>query len=311
MFKGVQKKENKLQYPVEELIKPKRTKIMGIINATPDSFYADSRMRGLEHGDLPLAVSDAMAMVDAGADILDIGGESTRPGSSYISEEEELGRVIPIISGIADALKERGNSSVKLSVDTRKSLVASEALECGVTIINDISALRDDPLMGKVIGEAGSEVVLMHRKGIPLTMQENPLYEDVVEEILSFFLERIDSALKAGIGKDKIILDPGLGFGKRYEDNMAILANLERFKELGFPLLIAHSRKQFVGEILVRRGLVTQEESKPSSPEERLLGTLAVSIFAAQSGVDIIRVHDVAETRQMIDVLRECHGKNP
>jgi dihydropteroate synthase len=250
-------------------------RIMAIANLTPDSFYASSRTK---------AVDQVLKMIDEGADIIDIGGESSRPGAEYVSDEEERARVVPFIREL------RKHSHIPLSVDTRKSSVAREALDLGVQIINDISALEDDQDMGRVIASYGAQVVLMHKKGIPVTMQKSPNYENVTGEVYRYLDEAVQRAVASGIGRENIILDPGIGFGKRQEDNRALLRDIPRFKELGCPLLIGLSRKSYIGNIL----------NVP--PEERLYGTLAADMFAAMKGADILRVHDVKPHRHMLDV---------
>lgn len=248
---------------------------MAIANVTPDSFYASSRTK---------AVDQVLEMIDQGADIIDIGGESSRPGAEYVSEEDEKARVIPLIKAI------REHSQIPLSVDTRKSSVAREALDLGVQIINDISALEDDSEMGRLIASYGAQVVLMHKKGLPRDMQNDPCYEDVTGEVLGYLDGAINRALEAGIKREHIIVDPGIGFGKRHEDNRQLLRDIPRLKESGCPLLIGLSRKSYIGNIL------------DAPPEERLFGTLAADMYAAQKGADILRVHDVKAHRDMLDV---------
>jgi len=260
---------------------------MGIINCTPDSFYSSSRRMGID-----AALKQAVAMVKDGADILDIGGESTRPGSDYVSEQEELDRVIPVIEVLRKSL------DIELSVDTRKSTVARAALDAGADIINDISALRDDPSMAALAAERGCPVVLMHRQGHPDTMQNHPVYESVVDEVLTFLLDRAGKAEDAGILRENIIIDPGIGFGKKLQDNLAILRHISRFAEQGYALLVGLSRKSFIGQIL------------DVEPHDRLIGTLTANCLCAAGGADILRVHDVRETVQMISMLREILWKD-
>ncbi|MDC7224586.1 MAG: dihydropteroate synthase [Spirochaetales bacterium] len=251
-------------------------RIMAIANLTPDSFYASSRTD---------AVDRVLKMVEEGADIIDIGGESSRPGAEYVSEEEEKRRVIPFIREL------RRETDIPLSVDTRKSGVAREALDLGVQMINDISALEDDRDMARVIASYGAETVLMHKKGLPVNMQNNPSYDDVTGEVCRYLEEAVRRAEEGGISREKIIVDPGIGFGKRQEDNRRLLRDIPRLKELGCPVLIGLSRKSYIGNIL----------NVP--PEERLYGTLAADMFAAGRGADILRVHDVKPHREMLDVL--------
>ncbi|ONN27161.1 dihydropteroate synthase [Thermosipho affectus] len=253
------------------------TKIMGIINVTPDSFYPKSRI----NKDKLLETVDNM--IKNGAKIIDVGGESTRPGAEEVSEEEELNRVVPAIELI------KRNFDIVVSVDTYKSKVAEESLKVGADIVNDISALRFDENMASVVKKYNCPVILMHMKGTPKNMQKNPYYKDTIKEIYSFFEERIKFAQNRGI--QKIIIDPGIGFGKRLIDNLLILKHLDEFKKLGFPLLIGASRKSMIGMIL------------DLPVEERLEGTLAITAYCALKGVEIIRVHDVKENYRVLKVI--------
>jgi dihydropteroate synthase len=256
---------------------------MGILNVTPDSFYDGGKYNNTDD-----AVNRAIDMERCGASIIDIGGESTRPGSKPVSVEEELKRVIPVIKRSAQVLK------IPISVDTSKSEVAEEALKNGAEIINDISGMTFDKNMQPVAARYGAAVIIMHIKGLPETMQNNPLYEDIVEEVIDFFLERIDEANSFGIANEKIILDPGIGFGKTLEDNYMLLGNLHRLKELGFPICIGLSRKSLIGKLY-------------HNGEDRLPATIALNAAAVLSGADIIRVHDVKEhslAMCSIDMLR-------
>lgn len=257
--------------------------IMGIVNTTPDSFYEPSRSTSLEK-----SLIRALALEAEGADIIDIGGESTRPGASYISEEEELERVIPLIEAV------RGRSTVAISVDTRKAAVMKAAFKAGATLCNDISALIDDPALGTLIAEEAGAVVLMHKRGTPPTMQQNvPQYRNVVTEVRDYLEARVAHALNCGIAHERIIIDYGIGFGKTAEDNYRLIAASAYFTGLGYPLLVGLSRKSFIG-------YVTGE-----SPEKRLAGTLAATMYAVQQGASIVRAHDVAETRELLLVLKE------
>ena len=229
----------------------------------------------------------ALEMERNGADIIDIGGESTRPGAAYVSLDEELERVVPAVEEL------RKRSGVVISVDTRKSAVAAAAVGAGADIINDISALEDDPETVVLAARENKYLILMHKQGRPDTMQINPSYEDTVSEIRDYLLSRAEAAMTAGVPRDRIILDPGIGFGKRQEDNLAILKNIDVFKETGFPLLIALSRKSFIGNIL------------GNDPEERLAGTLAANLFSLVHGADIVRVHDVKETSDTLKIAKE------
>ena len=261
------------------LLRRERVLVMGVLNLTPDSFYDGGRYITPQ-----AAVERALAMADEGADIIDIGGESSRPGARSVSIDEELARVVPVVEDLA------ARSDVLISVDTMKSAVAQAALAHGARIINDISAVRFDPNMAGVVAENGAYLVLMHMQGSPETMQRNPTYKDAVAEIKSFLRERIRAAVSAGIDRSRLIIDPGIGFGKRLPHNLEILRRLSEFKEFGVPILVGLSRKSFLGEIL----------DLPSS--ERLVGTIAANAIAIANGADIIRVHDVKEGRRTADV---------
>jgi dihydropteroate synthase len=251
----------------------RRTVIMGILNITPDSFYDGGRRE-----DVSQAIADGVAMVEAGAEILDIGGESTRPGSRPVSDQEELGRVLPVLSGLRREIK------IPISVDTYKAKVAQAALEAGADLVNDISALRFDPEMATLIGREQVPVVLMHMQGTPRTMQNEPLYSDVVREVRDFLADRLNEATDRGVAPEATIIDPGIGFGKTLEHNLTLLRSLPSLVALGRPLLVGASRKTFLGKIL---GL---------DPDERLEGSLAAAVAAVLGGANILRVHDVKET---------------
>lgn len=228
-------------------------------------------------------------MIEAGVDILDIGGESTRPDSQPVGEEEELQRTIPLIRAL------REHSSIPISIDTNKSAVMQAAVEAGANIINSVWALRlEDSL--QVAAQLGVPVCLMHMQGTPETMQRNPSYGDVVAEVMAFLRQRIDAALAAGISRDNIIVDPGFGFGKTLEHNLLLLQALPRFRELGVPLLVGMSRKGMIGAIL----------NKPA--DQRLHGSVAAAVMAAMLGADIVRVHDVAETADALAMVRALSG---
>ncbi len=258
-----------------------RVLIMGILNVTPDSFYAGSRAETVDE-----ALRRAERMLQEGADIIDVGGESTRPGSEPVPLEEEMERVIPVIKEL------RKRTDVLISVDTYKAEVAEAALQEGADIVNDISGLRFDPKMAEVVAESRAALVLMHIKGRPKDMQKNPHYGDLLRELLLYFQERLEFAERAGIDRERIVIDPGIGFGKRFQDNLEILRNIEAFRSLGRPVLIGHSRKSFIGQIL------------DLPPEERLEGSLVVTAWAVQRGASIIRVHDVAANLRAIKVAR-------
>ncbi|HUZ17566.1 MAG TPA: dihydropteroate synthase [Spirochaetia bacterium] len=255
--------------------------VMGILNSTPDSFYPASRSGGGGQG-----AEAARVMIDEGADIIDVGGESTRPGADYVDADEELRRVIPIITGI------RAFSDLPLSIDTRKARVAERALDAGADIVNDVSALRDDPEMAGVIALRGVPVVLMHRRGSSKTMQKAPRYDDTSADVRAELAEFVARALSAGIPPNRIILDPGIGFGKRLEDNLILLRAIPLIKGMGYPVLIGLSRKSFIGTLTGGRPV-----------EERLAGSIAANSYAVLAGADILRVHDVAQTADACKVL--------
>ncbi|MBI5872740.1 MAG: dihydropteroate synthase [Candidatus Omnitrophica bacterium] len=271
----------------------KRTLLMGIINVTPDSFSGDGIL-GIEPDK---ALAFAQDMVKYGADILDIGAESSRPGSSRISAKEELNRVIPFIKRLRKYVR------VPFSIDTTKSEVAHAALDLGVEIVNDISALRFDRKMAKLVARYKASLVLMHMKGVPYNMQKGPAYEDVIAEVIEFLGGALEKAQDAGIEEKKIILDPGIGFGKGLKHNLEILNRLGALKSLGRPVLVGLSRKRFIGKIL------------NAEVHERAWGTAAAASMAIASGADIIRVHDVKEMAQVAKVSdaivrkRDAHGR--
>ena len=253
---------------------------MGILNVTPDSFYD-----GGKHNKEEQAIEHAMTMIEEGADIIDVGGESTRPNADAVSTNEELERVVPVIEKI------RERSDVFISIDTYKAKVAQEACSAGADIINDISGLTFDVDMAPLAGRLGTYVVIMHIKGTPKDMQKDPYYNDVISEISTFFCAQMEVARQAGIAEDRIILDPGIGFGKRVEDNLRILKLLGEFKKLGRPLLIGTSMKSFIGHVT------------DSPVEERSEGTLASTVVSVMNGADILRVHDVKKTRKAVKLV--------
>ncbi len=259
----------------------KRPYLVGILNITPDSF-SDGGL----YFSKDAALKKAEDLLEAGADILDIGGESTRPFARPVPLEEELKRVIPVIEAIRQRFKD-----VPISIDTYKAKVAEEALLAGADIVNDISALRFDPEMPQVVARYQAPLILMHMKGTPQTMQVDPYYEDVLQEIKAFFEERLSFAEKNGIERKKIILDPGIGFGKRLEDNLKIIKHANYFRSLRLPLMLGPSRKSFLGQI------VGKEAS------ERDPATMAVVAYAAFQGIDLLRVHNVSMARDVILVM--------
>ena len=257
---------------------------MGILNVTPDSFYDGGRRM-----DPDKAIADGVDLLQAGADVIDIGGESTRPGAKPVSSEEELERVLPVLQGL------RREVLAPISIDTYKAPVARAALDAGADIINDISALRFDPEMISLLAAERVPVVLMHMQGVPRTMQMEPRYDDVVREVKNFLVERLHQAVNLGIEREKIILDPGIGFGKTLDHNLTLLRSLADLAAIGQPLLVGASRKAFIGRILA------------ADPDKRLEGSLAAAVAAVLAGANIIRVHDVRETRRAIlvaDALR-------
>jgi dihydropteroate synthase len=259
-------------------------KLMGVVNVTPDSFsdgglYLDPA-RAIRHG---------QELESAGAEILDVGGESTRPGAEEVPLEEELRRIEPVVAGLA-------GGDAEISVDTSKAAVAAAALEAGATIVNDVTALRGDPEMAALCADRGATVVLMHMLGSPRTMQENPVYGDVVAEVKAFLAERVEAAVASGVAEERIWLDPGIGFGKTAEHNLELLRRLAELRELGRPLVIGTSRKSFIGRV------------DGSDAGERLGGTIASSVLAAAEGTAVLRVHDVAEVKQAMAVTTAILG---
>lgn len=271
----------------------RRTLVMGILNVTPDSFSDGGRFFSLES-----AVAHARQLIREGADIIDVGGESTRPGAEPVPAEEELRRVLPVIRAI------RKEFSVPISIDTYKAIVAEAALAAGANIVNDISALRFDPQMVEVVAHARVPVVLMHMLGTPQTMQQNPVYTDVVREIKEFLGERIAFARAHGIRE--IIIDPGIGFGKTVAHNVEILRRLSELKDLGCPILIGTSRKSFIGKL-------GGTEENPLPISERLEGTIASNVIAVLHGAQIVRVHDVAAMKRALAIVDAvCYaGREP
>ena len=269
------------------LSKKKHSLIMGILNITPDSFSD-----GGDFFEKNIAIDRALEMVEQGADIIDIGGESTRPFSDSVSLKEEISRVIPVIEGICK------ESDVCISIDTTKSKVACEALEAGASVINDISAMEIDSLMVDVALKFNCPIVLMHMKGIPKNMQDNPQYQSLISDIKEYLLARIDFVVSKGIDRNKIIIDPGIGFGKTVENNFEIINNLDQFVKMNFPVLLGASRKSFIGVSL-------------NLPEnDRLEGSIAANIIGLQKGAKIFRVHDVVETNRAMVIANKIFNSN-
>ena len=260
-----------------------RTLVMGVLNVTPDSFSDGGKFFDAER-----AIEQAMAMERGGADLLDIGGESTRPGSAGISAQEELARVLPVLLAL------RGRMKIPVSIDTQKSEVAEAALDAGAQIINDISGLKSDPRIAEVAARRRVPLILMHMRGEPRTMQARGFARDVMQDVVQGLRKSVGVARKSGVGKSQIILDPGIGFGKSFAQNYELLQKLAQLAKLGFPLLVGTSRKGFLGATLAREG-------NPAPPEERIWGTAATVTASILNGAHIVRVHDVSE---MVQVAR-------
>ena len=274
------RKTFRLKLRTRTLVLGERTMVMGVLNVTPDSFSDGGR-----YLDGRAAVRRALEMEAEGADIIDVGGESTRPGSEGVTAETELGRVLPVIDGL------RGRLKIPMSIDTQKARVAEEAIEAGAEMVNDVSALRGDPEMGEVVRKAGVPVVLMHMRGRPKTMQKRPFARDVMRDVTRGLREAMERARRAGIRGSQVILDPGIGFGKSTEQNCELLARLEELGRLGCPLLVGTSRKTFIGKLLGGVG-----------EDERAWGTAATVAAAVLGGAQIVRVHDVKEMKQVVRV---------
>ncbi len=260
-------------------------KVMGVLNRTPDSFSD-----GGKRMDLAVAVASALEMQAEGADVIDLGGESTRPGSRPVALDEELARVVPVLEALV------GKLTAAISIDTSKAVVARRAIELGAVIVNDVTALGGDPEMAQVVSETGAGVVLMHMRGTPATMQDDLHYHDVVSEVYDFLAERIDWAISQGIPRDRIAIDPGVGFAKSHEQSVAILRNTARFAGLGCVVLIGLSRKGVVGSLTGRR------------VGERQTGSVVASLAAAARGARVLRVHDVGPMRDAVRVWSELIG---
>jgi dihydropteroate synthase len=263
---------------------PMNPTLMGVVNVTPDSF-SDGGL----YLDPGAAIRHGEELARAGAGILDVGGESTRPGAEAVDEGEELKRVVPVVAGLAGV-------DARVSVDTSKAAVAAAALGAGAEIVNDVTALRGDAEMAALCAERGATVVLMHMAGSPRTMQENPHYDDVVDEVKAFLAGRLEAAVAAGIEEERVWLDPGIGFGKTAAHNLELLRRLRELTELGRPLVVGTSRKSFIGKI------------DGSEAGERLGGTIASSVLAAAEGAAVLRVHDIAEVGQAIAVAGAILG---
>jgi dihydropteroate synthase len=256
---------------------PRPALLMGVVNATPDSFYEGARFE-----EAAAAVAHALRLVEEGADIIDVGGESSRPGAASVSEAEELRRVMPVLEALS------GLAAVALSIDTVKPGVARQALRAGASMINDIAANREEEEMWRLAAESGAAYVAVHMQGTPATMQENPVYEDVAGEVDRFFEDRLKRLRACGVNPEQVVLDAGLGFGKRMEDNLRLLAQLRRFTRWERPLLVGASRKSFVGA------------ASGAKVQERLAPSLACACWGVANGAGIIRCHDVAATRHAV-----------
>jgi len=260
--------------------KSNKTLLMGVLNVTPDSFSDGGRFF-----DKDKAIARALEMEEEGADIIDVGGESTRPGAKPVNQDEELDRVVPVIRSI------RKVSGITISVDTRNAVVAEAAIKAGAGIINDVSGLHNDRNMAGVAAKYGCRLVVMHMKGEPENMQDDPRYTDIIAEISASLKGSVDIAAKAGVLKENIIIDPGIGFGKTVEHNLEILRRLGEFLTLGFPICVGTSRKSFLGYIL-----------GADDAKDRLIGTIATCVIAVMNGAGILRVHDVKEVREAIAI---------
>jgi dihydropteroate synthase len=278
------RKHFRLKFPSRTLVLGERTLVMGVLNVTPDSFSDGGKFFSLAD-----AVEGALAMQRAGADILDIGAESTRPGSRGISAAEELGRLLPLLRAL------RGRLKIPISVDTQKSSVAEIVLGAGTEMLNDISGLNSDPRLGEVAARRGVPLVLMHMRGNPHTMQRLPFAKDVVRDVVAGLRRSVAKARRAGVRKSQIVLDPGIGFGKSFPQNYELLAELPALAKLGYPLVVGTSRKGFLGATLARNG-------KPVPSGERIWGTAATVAGSIFNGAHIVRVHDVAEMAQVARV---------
>ena len=262
-----------------------RPLVMGILNVTPDSFSD-----GGKHNDPARAVEVALQMEADGADIIDLGGESTRPYSEPVSPDQELHRVLPVVVGL------QGRLRIPISVDTSKASVADRCIQAGAEIINDVTGLQGDPEMLSVAIQSGAGVCVMHMQGTPQTMQDDPRYTNVVDEIQQYLRNRLDQCVAAGIPVDRICLDPGIGFGKTHDHNIELLRHTSRFCDLPRPILIGHSRKGFIGKLLGNK------------QADRTFATLGVTLAVAAAGADIVRVHDVRQTVEALRLFRSCGG---
>jgi dihydropteroate synthase len=272
-----------------------RPAVMGIVNVTPDSFSDGGRFL-----DAAAAIAHGVELVGRGADLLDVGGESTRPGAAPVGTDEELRRVVPVVQALAGTPSVRGGGAVPLSIDTSKAAVATAALAAGASVVNDVTAGRADPEMFRVVADAGAGLVLMHMQGDPRTMQQDPRYDDVVDDVSAFLVERLEAARTAGVPDAALCADPGIGFGKLAQHNLALLARLpELVARVGVPVLVGTSRKAFLGAVIAG---ASGHDAPP--PAERDDATLASAVWALDRGASIVRVHDV---RPVVDAARLLH----
>jgi dihydropteroate synthase len=263
-------------------------RVMGVVNVTPDSFSDGGLFL-----DAGAAIAHARELIGEGAEIVDVGGESTRPGAEPVSAEEELRRVLGVVEGIVAA-----GTGAQVSIDTSKASVARACLNAGATLINDVTALRGDPEMAALVAESGAECCLMHMRGEPRTMQADPRYGDVVDDVRAFLEERVAHAVGEGVREERIMLDPGIGFGKTLAHNLALLHRLDELTSLGRPLVVGTSRKSFIGRILADAA----GQAEPVAAAERLPGTIATNVLAYERGASVFRVHDVAPVRAALTV---------
>ncbi len=277
------RKRYRLRLPSRTLVLGERTLIMGVLNVTPDSFFD-----GGVYLDAPSAIGRALALERAGADLIDIGGESTRPGADPVSADEELARVMPVLEGLRDKIR------IPISLDTQKAAVAEAGIAVGVELINDVSALRSDPALAEVIRRRRVALILMHMRGTPSTMHKGPFASNATRDVFSGLKAAVGRAARAGLAKSQILIDPGFGFGKKYEQNYELLAHLQELGKLGYPLVVGTSRKVFIGWKLAR------DRKEPPWPiEKREWGTAATVTAAILGGAHIVRVHDVEEMAQV------------
>jgi dihydropteroate synthase len=278
------RRQFRLKLPSQTLVLGERTLIMGVLNVTPDSFSD-----GGNYDQPETAIERALALEQAGADLLDIGGESTRPGSQETSASEELNRILPVLEGL------RGRLKIPVSVDTRRSTIAELAICAGAQIINDVSGLKNDARIAEVAAKHGVPLILMHMRGKPRTMHRGPFAQDVMRDVAKGLRDSVAKARKAGVAKSQIVLDPGIGFGKSHSQNYELLQKLPRLAALGYPLLVGTSRKGFLGAALAR-------DDEPAPTDERIWGTAATVAASILGGAHIVRVHDVAEMAQVARV---------